>query len=322
MAQTLESKNSTVTTRDIGSDLNSQCRINRRSFFESLRDRALDAATAGVAAVSLSPAVGSASLALGIGTQDAIVNKTSDHQVDQLNRGSEDFIIQLARGGSINVLGLFHTSRNYERARAILEPKIARADIVLHERGEWFDTTIGDPARSRGQKVGVIEGSFTQGKGALVFIASTAYLVMKGYEQLLSGFHYATRAILGKSRDTVPRRTVLSNTAKMGGALIVGLPVASIAADISGHDSLRAFDISPLADGRTVKMLDNAFLCAEKHPGTRIAVVIGNGHASGMRFYMESPTNRKIFEAKRTVYKGLQLNAVDFSFGDKSSLLP
>lgn len=319
MAQPDQSKNVTVATSDSLSDLNSPCGMNRRSFLYSLRGRALDAATAGVAALPLAPVAASTVAVLGIGMQDAISDALPEQGIDLITKNLVDVTVPLEHGGSINVLGLFHTTSCYERAKAHLEPKIAEADIVLYELGKWFDSTIGDPARFRGQMAGSIEGDFTQGKGALVLIAATSYLVMKGYEQLKGGFHYAARAILGKTREALPRRTVLANTAKMFGVMYAGLPVAAVAADVSGNESLRAFDVAPLSDGRSVKMLDNAFVCAEKHPGKRIAVVVGNAHATAMRFYLRNSNTMELFEAKRSIYKGLQLNAIDFRGRDKST---
>jgi hypothetical protein len=293
--------------------------MSRRKFFDSLRNRALDAATASVAALPLAPAAGSALILLGIGAQDSVVNALPPGGIDQLNQTNLDLTIPLDRGGSIRILGLHHTTSCYERAKGELEPKIASADIVLYELGQWFDTTIGDPARARGQKVATVEGTFTQGKGALALIGSVAYVAIKSCDQVKSGFHYATRALLGKSSETLPRRTVVANTAKMSAAVCVGTPVIPIAAEVSENKSLLAWDISPLTDGRTVKMLDNAFACAEKHPGKNIAVVVGNGHAKGMKFYLEDPVNMRIFSAKRALYKAAHLNAVDFRLKDKST---
>lgn len=319
MSQPHQSKPLTPPLTSAPSDLNSACGMNRRKFFDSLRSRALDAATAGVAALPLAPAIGSAAILLGIGAQDSITQSLPEEVIDQLNDRSVEFSIPLEHGGSIHVLGLHHTTKFYEKAKDYLEPRIAKADIVLHELGEWFDVKIGDPARARHQMVASIEGSFTQGKGAFVFIGSVAYLTIKGYEQMKSGFHYASRALLGKSTEPLPRRTVLKNTAKMYGAIYVGVPVTQIVASTTGNDSLIAFDVSPLSDGRTIKMLDNALVCAAKHPGKRIAVVVGNAHAQAMRFYMENPSARELFSAKRSIYNAVQLNAFDFRWRDKST---
>ncbi len=319
MAQALETKTSNSSSTAAPSDLNSACGMNRRTFFDSLRTRALDAATASVAALPLAPAAGGAMLILGIGAQESIVNSLPEQVIDEINDKNVEFSIPLEGGGVIQILGLHHTTACYERAKGYLEPRIARADIVLHELGEWFDIKIGDPARERNQMVGTIEGTFTQGKGALALIGTVSYLVIKGCQQLESGFHYATSAILGKSRETIPRRAVLTNTAKMFGALYVGVPITKIMASITGNESLIAFDVTPFSDGRTIKMLDNAFVCAQKHPGKHIVVVVGNAHADAMKFYMENPANKEIFSAKRSLYKVAHINAVDFRLGDKST---
>lgn len=300
-------------------DLNSSCGVSRRDFLTSLRGRALDTATAGVAALPLLPAAGTGMLLLGIGAQSTVVDALPTHALDEITQRNVDFTIPHANGGTIRVLGLHHATTAYERMKGSLDPKIATADIVLHELGEWFDTNIGAPARARHQKVGTIEGTFTQGKGALFFIGGVTYLAIKGYEQLKNAFLYATRAVIRTDREIASRRTVLANTAKMFGAICVSAPTLKIAADITGHPSLMAFDVSPLSDGRTIKMLDNAFVCAERYPGKRIAVVVGNAHAEAMKFYMEDPTNTKLFAAKSSIYKVLQLNAVDFRWRDRST---
>jgi hypothetical protein len=234
------------------------------------------------------------------------------------NARTTDFSIKHPNGAVIRVLGLYHTEPHYSLCRHILDPKVSKADIVLHEQGPFFERNFREPARAAGKISGAVEGWFTNEKGGIALCLALVGCAFKGIGQLRRGVYFLLTALRPDNTERwdpehgVKRRALFKDTLKIGAYLYLGFGLAPIARKTNNQHLILA-DVSPIIDGRSVKMFANALTWADKNPGKQIAVIVGDAHAVAMKYYASTPEGKVAFAIKNPLYDVVFLNCLDFT---------
>jgi hypothetical protein len=308
----------TPTRPEVNISLNASTNINRRSFFRSLAGRASDIGSAGVASASVFVGVACANSLRSIILKEP-GSETSVAELMKNNAQTTDFSIKHPNGAVIRVLGLYHTEPHYSLCRHILDPKVSQADIVLHEQGPFFERNFREPARAVGKISAPVEGIFTVLKGAIAASITLWVCAFKGIGQLKRGVHFLLTALRPDNQKRwdpehrVKRRALFKDTLKIGTYLCLGVGLAERIADVTNNQHLILADVSPLTDGRSMKMFANALTWADKNPGKQIAVIVGDAHAHAMKYYASTPDGKVAFAIKNPLYDVVFLNCLDFT---------
>jgi len=299
--------------------LNTDTNMNRRAFFNSLVGRVCDFGAAGVATSCVVVGVDCANSLETILSSRPLCEKLSQESVRKDNAQTSDFIVRHPNGAVINVIGLYHTEVHYALSKDTLTEKVAPADIVLYEQGDFFEKHFGKPAQQAGKVSGPVEGVFTHMKAGLLLSVALWNGLFDGLSKIKRGLYFFLSAFHpNSSRRLVPghtekRREVFKDALKMFAYLYVSIGGGQKLAESVGNQHLLIADVSPLTDGRSMKMFANALAWAEKNPGKRIAVVVGDAHAQAMNFYASTPDGRVAFAVKNPAYNVLFLNCLDFT---------
>jgi len=299
--------------------LNTHTNMNRRAFFRSLAGRSADLGMAGVAASCGFVSVDCATTLGSIFTFKNDMRKEPVTKLAQENSRTSYFTVKHPNGAIIDIVGLLHTEQHYALYKDILTQRVTPADIVLCEQGDFFAKNFRDPAEARGKISAPVEGIFTNLKGGVCLNLALWVCAFKVFDHLKRGIYFLTTALRRDNsrrlapEHTVKRREACKDALKMGAYLYVGLGGGQSLADSTQNQHFILADISPLKDGRSMKMWANALTWAEKNPGARIAVVVGDGHARMIRYYTSTPDGRIAFAIKNPMYDVAYLNCLDFT---------
>ena len=299
--------------------LNTTTNMNRRAFFRSLAGRSADIGMAGIAASCGFVSVECATTLGSILIVKDDMKKEPVTKLAQENSTNSYFTVKHPNGAIIDVIGLKHTEEHYALCKDTLTQRVAPADIVLWEQGDFFKRNFRDPAEARGKISAPVEGIFTNLKGAACLSLALWSCAFKVFDHLKRGIYFLTTALRSDNsrrldpEHTVKRRKACKDALKMGAYLYVGIGGGQSLADRTQNQHFMLADISPLKDGRSMKMWANALTWAERNPGSRIAVVVGDGHARMIRFYTSTAEGRMAFAIKNPIYNVAHLNCLDFT---------
>ena len=301
------------------SPLNTGTNMKKRAFLNALGSRSLDLGMAGVAAscgligVDCITTLGSFSP-----LQANLKNETAADLI-QDNSGKSYFTVRHPNGATIDVIGLNHTEEHYALCKDTLTQRVTPANIVLFERGDFFQKNFRFPAEARGQITAPAEGIFTNLKGVASMSLALWEGALKAFDQVKPGIYFLATALRRDNsrrlepEHAVKRRHVLKDLLKMCTYLYVGVGGGQRLADYTQNQHLILADISPLSDARSMKMWANALTWADKNPRARIAVVVGDAHARAIRFYTSTSGGRIAFAIKNPIYNVAYLNCLDFT---------
>ncbi len=293
--------------------------VNRRAFLESVTGRVEDVGTA-ILAMWCAKLGGGCALSLWscLIRDDGLEEQDKELLVEQNSR-TTSFTVERPNAARIRVVGLLHTEPHYALAKGEIAKRMESADVVLYEQGGFFERHFRDPALKNGLVSAPIEGKVTNVKGALGMFSALWACVYKGTIQFGRMLYFSRAALRDPDADPLlpghrmRRRAVLTDALKMVAFLWGGAGGGQVLADATQAPNLMIADVSPLTDGRSMKMWSNALLWAERHPGKQIAVVVGDAHARAMRFYESTEVGRAAFAVKSPLYELLHLNALDWS---------
>ena len=297
------------------SPLNTDTKINRRAFFNSLASRSADLGMAGVAASSAVVSVGCGAVLYVLFSSEE--EKTPVATLRQRNASTSYFSVKHPNGATIDVIGLFHDEQYYAQCKDILTQRVTPADIVLFEQGDFFERNFRKPAEAMGKVAAPVEGILTNRKAGIIMTTALMAGAVKIFHHLWRTVYYIKTALSpNRTRHIDPehkveRRQVLKDSLKMGAYIYVGVGGGLVRRAWNHRFNLA--DISPVSDARSMKMWANALHWAEKNPGARIAVVVGDAHARQIRFYTSTPEGRIAFAVKNPIYNVVYLNCLDFT---------
>ncbi len=299
------------------SPLNTGTNMNRRAFFKSLAGRSADIGMTAVAGSCGYISVDCISSLASIATFDQDMKKEPVTSLIQDNASTSYFTVRHPNGAAIDVIGLKHTEEHYAQCKDILTARVSPADIVLFEQGGFFERNFRDPARARGKVSAPVEGMFTNVKASLFMGTALWLCAFKLSDGVKRGIYFLATALRPDNsrrldpEHKVKRRAALKDLLTMNAYLYVGLGGGQTLADRTQNQHYMLADVSHLKDGRSMKMWANAITWAEKNPGARIAVVVGDGHARQIRFYTSTPAGRIAFAIKNPIYNVVYLNCLD-----------
>ena len=301
------------------SPLNTATNMNRRGLFTSLARRSSDLGMAGIAASCGLISVNCLTTLGSIPTLEDDLKKEPAAKLVQENSRKSYFTVTHPNGATIDVIGLNHTEEHYALCKDTLTERVMPADIVLFEQGDFFQKNFRQPAEARGKITAPVEGIFTNLKGVASMSIGLWVCALKVFDQVKPGIYFLATALRRDNsrrlepEHAVKRRQLLKDVLKMGTYLYVGVGGGQRLADHTQNQRYILADISPLSDGRSMKMWANALTWAEKNPGARIAVVVGDAHARAIRFYTSTPGGRIAFAVKNPIYNVAYLNCLDFT---------
>lgn len=199
--------------------------------------------------------------------------------------------------GSYRNLGIYHTQEALERDQKHIAAAIDEADIVLLEGGQDSDevnyfSQLRDYAKKKGKTIYDIDdkrmGLIEVQQGLAIGIPGAI-----GVAGAVDDLKWADKPDMQITRKG-SRRNFLRGIAAVGAAAYIPTHVPT-----GDAKQYPAYDITYIADGRTVKMLTSVHEIAALNPDKKIVSITGNMHALGIEHYLAHDDQ---YQAKKAVY--------------------
>jgi hypothetical protein len=194
-------------------------------------------------------------------------------------------------------IGVIHTEEQYAQDKEHLLSAISEADVVLVERGGYFER-LAMEARRQGKVSRCIDYynlyKLERSLERSPFLAAAAGGWL-GVDYAISKFSESNE-ITPKLRRAFARVLgyMHANTAFPSPQFVAHWNLSP--------ESYPAGDLSFFADGRTVKMLEHIERIASENADKKLLVITGSIHAAGFDYYLQNSATRKLFEVKKALY--------------------
>lgn len=198
----------------------------------------------------------------------------------------------------LRVIGVTHTSAGLEKDLGKFKDIISKTDILLLEWGVGYFDELALLARSLGKRVAYLETEKSQTMNVMISLLPTCISIAKGARLMIEG----CRRFSKKYKSPHSRRGLFKDVAI--GAVAHAFSFMNYFTFVGPHRA----DLSPVTDGRSVLMFNEAVRASYLNPQAKLTAIVGFAHARSMATYMKGQRFSWEYRIKRKLYRLLYSN--------------